>query len=166
MNEDILFQEQPLVIRPSLAEAFGLNEAIVLQQINYWIGKSNIGTVHKNRRWVRNSLEQWRGNFPFWSTTTIRRILKNLVAYGVVLSTDELNQKGYDQTKWYTIDQHALRTVYDALQKAKQPTETAETVEDAPPPKLGGGRIPDWEGGIPRWEDLYQRLHRDYQSLA
>ena len=157
MNDDILFQEQPLVIRPALAMAFGLNEAIVLQQINYWIGKDKVGKVHFGRRWVRNTYEQWQVNFPFWSVTTIRRILKNLTNYGVVLATDKLNKRKGDQTKWYTIDQEALRIVYDTLQKGKQPTETTE---DDPLSKMGAEGVQYGQGGCPEWTGEVSNMDR------
>ena len=32
-----LFDEQPIIANKTLASALGLNEALVLQQINYWI---------------------------------------------------------------------------------------------------------------------------------
>ena len=32
-----LFDEQPIIANKTLARALGLNEALVLQQINYWI---------------------------------------------------------------------------------------------------------------------------------
>ncbi len=38
-----LFDEQPIVANKTLARELGLNEALVLQQINYWI------EINKNR---------------------------------------------------------------------------------------------------------------------
>lgn len=32
-----LFDEQPIVANKALARTLGLNEALILQQINYWI---------------------------------------------------------------------------------------------------------------------------------
>lgn len=33
----ILYDEKPLVISPKLARTIGLNEAIIVQQIHYWL---------------------------------------------------------------------------------------------------------------------------------
>ena len=33
----LLINEQPLQVLPSLAEAIGLNQAIALQQVHYWL---------------------------------------------------------------------------------------------------------------------------------
>ena len=37
MKATWLFDEHPLVIDVKLAQIIGLNEAIVLQQVNYWL---------------------------------------------------------------------------------------------------------------------------------
>jgi hypothetical protein len=42
----LLINESPIMIIPSLAAKIGLNEAVVLQQIHYWLGISK----HKKRR--------------------------------------------------------------------------------------------------------------------
>ena len=36
----LLIKESPVMIIPSLAVKIGLNEAVVLQQIHYWLGIS------------------------------------------------------------------------------------------------------------------------------
>lgn len=35
----LLLDDEPLVILPKLAAAIGLNEAIILQQLHYWLEK-------------------------------------------------------------------------------------------------------------------------------
>lgn len=42
-----LFDEQPILANKTLAREIGLNEALVLQQINYWI-EINKGCVTTN----------------------------------------------------------------------------------------------------------------------
>lgn len=99
----LLINEPPLQVLPTLAKLIGLNEAIVLQQIHYWISNPKIGRVSGDRRWVRNSITEWKeSNFPFWGEKTIRRIIKNLVEKGFIEASN-LNQSGYDRTLWYTI---------------------------------------------------------------
>lgn len=36
----LLMKEIPLMVQPSLAKELGLNEALFLQQLNYWIERS------------------------------------------------------------------------------------------------------------------------------
>jgi hypothetical protein len=57
MNK-LLMNEDPLVIVPSLSVRIGLNEAIVLQQIHYWLCTSNHEI--EGRKWVPNTYENWQ----------------------------------------------------------------------------------------------------------
>lgn len=102
---NLLLDEQPLVILPRLATLIGLNEAIVLQQLHYWVEKS------KNEKdglyWVYNTIKEWQEQFPFWSKNTIIRTFENLEKQGLV-KTGIFNKNKSDRTKWYTIDYEQL----------------------------------------------------------
>jgi hypothetical protein len=66
-----------------LACVVGVNGALIIQQINYWIQKPKVGQVVNGQRWVKNNLEEWReNNFPFLSPSTIQRTLDNLKKTG------------------------------------------------------------------------------------
>lgn len=105
----LLLQERPLIVLPQLACAVGLNEAIVLQQLHYWLIEG--GTPHEGRRWVYNSYEQWQvDNFPFWSLPTIRRVFGNLERDGLISSRVEYDRRFQgSRRKWYTINYDAVR---------------------------------------------------------
>lgn len=113
----LLINENPLMIVPSLAVKIGVNEAVVLQQIHYWLGVSK----HKieGRKWVYNTYEDWQKQFPFWSISTIKRTIHSLENLGILVS-DNWNSSKLDKTKWYTID-------YEALQKIEQSVEPSLT---------------------------------------
>lgn len=107
----LLLDDQPLVIQPSLAKLIGLNEAIFLQQLHYWLQKS---THHYDgRAWVYNTYQSWQEQFPFWGVNTIRRIIEKLEQTGVIL-TGNYNQSKIDKTKWYTIDYDKLEDLTTA----------------------------------------------------
>ncbi len=106
----LLIDEPPLMVLPSLAAAIGLNEAIVLQQLHYWLGRS--GKDRDGRRWIYNSYEEWERQFPFWSNKTIRRIIGSLETGKLILSAN-YNASAFDKTKWYTIDYEALAVAVD-----------------------------------------------------
>ncbi|MBS4537873.1 hypothetical protein GOQ27_05330 [Clostridium sp. D2Q-11] len=67
---DKFFKRHPLVVDKNLAKIFGLNEVLVLQQINYWLelNKKNNNNFHEGRYWTYNTLEEWREEFPFLSS--------------------------------------------------------------------------------------------------
>ena len=102
----LLIDESPLQFQRGLAVGIGVNEAIFLQQLHYWLMRS------KNERsgmwWVYNTLDAWQREFPFWSIPTIRRIIAKLEDMGIVLSTAEHNASWANRTKWYTIDYDRL----------------------------------------------------------
>jgi hypothetical protein len=101
----LITSETPLLVPARLAKIIGLNEAIILQQLHYWLLKSK--NVHKNRKWVYNSIPEWSKIFPFFSPNTIRRAFKNLKMHRIIC-TGCYNKKKYDRTTWYTIDYHQL----------------------------------------------------------
>ena len=65
----LLMNEVPLMVQPSLAVKIGLNEALFLHQLHYWLDRSN--KVVEGKRWVYNTVEEWHEQFPFWSVRTL-----------------------------------------------------------------------------------------------
>lgn len=105
----LLINESPLQVLPSLAIKIGLNEAIILQQIHYWLYEGKSGKIVDGRRWIFNSIRLWKEtNFPFWSEATIKRAIGKLIKIGLVEARGDLNKKGFDKTKWYTINYDRL----------------------------------------------------------
>lgn len=97
----LLIDEPPLQVLPSLAREIGLNEAIMLQQMHYWLIKSS--HEFEGVKWFYKTLEDWQTEFTFWSTMTIRRTLTNLEKQKVI-RIGNFNKKKFDKTKWYTIE--------------------------------------------------------------
>lgn len=79
----MLLDEQPLFVLPSLAVKYGLAEAMVLQQLHYALGRDNV-LVENGSRFVKLNLTWWQKQFPFWSESTIKRAIADLVKSGVV----------------------------------------------------------------------------------
>lgn len=97
----LLINEPPLQVLPSLAKEIGLNEAIMLQQMHYWLLKSS--NEFTGVKWFYKTLEEWQTEFPFWSAMTIRRTLGSLEKQKII-KIGNFNKKKFDKTKWYTID--------------------------------------------------------------
>lgn len=110
----LLIQESPLQFQPSLAVAIGINEAIVLQQIHYWISNpKNKGYEQDGYKWVYNTYAEWKEtNFPFWSENTIQRVFASLEEKGLVVSIQPMKSR-YDRTKYYRIDYTKLDGIED-----------------------------------------------------
>ncbi|OMC81829.1 hypothetical protein BK128_21400 [Viridibacillus sp. FSL H7-0596] len=106
MATNLLINEPPLQVLPSLATAIGLNEAIVVQQVHYWIGISK--NHREGHKWVYKTFDAWGEEFPFWSTSTIKRTIKNLEMNELLISTNKFNKLGIDRTKWYRVNYEKL----------------------------------------------------------
>ncbi len=100
MNK-LLIDDYPIQVLPKLAELIGLNEAIVLQQIHYWLNNSK----HKydGKTWIFNSYPEWQKQFPFWSLITIKRTIYSLEKQNLLL-IGNYNKAKFDKTKWYSIN--------------------------------------------------------------
>ena len=85
-----------------IAEQFGVDEAIIIQNFQYWIAKNeaNKKHYHDGRYWTYNTAEAFTKLFPFWSAGQIRRILKSLQEKDVLI-TGNFNPSAYDRTMWY-----------------------------------------------------------------
>lgn len=106
----LLFKFRPLVVNPELATLIGLNEAIVLQQINYWLNETDSGIVHNDERWIYNSHEEWNKQFPFWSQDTIKRAITSLKKQGV-LRVEKLAKDRCNHTNYYSIDYDVVASI-------------------------------------------------------
>lgn len=113
LSDLILSTQSNLVINSELAVKIGLNEAIVLRQIYYWleINEKLKRNYYDGKYWSYNTMENWRKeNFPWWSTKTVERAFKNLVNSGLVI-TGNYNKDSRDRTKWYSIDEDVLEKI-------------------------------------------------------
>ena len=109
----LLIDDNPLQVLPKLAEAIGLNEAIVIQQLHYWLNKSE--NIHEGKRWVYNTYQEWKeSNFPFWSVQTIGNIFRSLEEKGLIVSK-QINVKHWDRKKWYTIEYSELDRIENQI---------------------------------------------------
>lgn len=115
-NELFIDKSNTLIINTDLALVLGdLNEAIVLNQLNYWLGINRKAGKNfiDDRYWVYNSYSDWKAkDFPYWSEKTIQRTFTRLENKGVVVSAN-YNKLGIDKTKWYTIDTERLQELVD-----------------------------------------------------
>ena len=133
----LLIHEPPLQVLPSLAEKIGLNEAIVLQQIHYWLNPAHNKNFINGRHWVYNSYEEWQKQFPFWSKDTLKRAMTSLEKRSLII-TEKFNEDKFDHRKWYSIN-------YEVLQGLEGCTD--RSVQNAPIDERGnasfdGGKLP------------------------
>jgi len=117
----LLFDSQPLVVDPELAVAIGLNEAIVLQQIHYWVNLNR--KAGKNYRdgyyWTYNSVAAWCKQFPFWGRNTVDRTLASLRKQNLIIVAN-YNKMKMDKTNWYRVNHEALEQLREAIESEEK----------------------------------------------
>src|SRR5579859_7740952 len=107
---EIALNESTRVFNAKLAKLIGLNEAIMLRQIHYWISHP-ASQVREGKRWHYDTYEGWQSQFEFWSVRTIQRIAMTLEELGLV-EVGHFNENKTDRTKWYTINYERLQCLY------------------------------------------------------
>lgn len=139
----LLINENPLQVLPSLACAIGLNEAVVLQQIHYWMASSS--HLHDGRRWVYNSVPSWQKQFPFWSESTVKRALISLEKQGMVISGN-YNRDPRDHSKWYSIKYEALAALESAQKSLNDASGQFDPIEQVNMNRCNGSGCTDATG--------------------
>lgn len=175
----LLINEPPLQVLPSLAVKIGLQEAIVLQQVHYWLqaAKPRDG----GGRWVFNTYEQWAEQFPFWSPEAIRKIFKSLRDKGLIASRPR-GLHAFDRVNEYTIDYDVLEGLhpeestgssganrpdnpekFTASERTNLPTTRtrAETTQETTPKRAQRER----SAPIPAPEDVDPQVWSDWLKL-
>ena len=104
----LLIDDYPIQVLPKLAKEIGLNEAIILQQIHYWLNQSSHN--HDGKKWIYNTYDDWNKQFPFWSVMTIRRTITSLEKQNLILIAN-YNKAGFDKTRWYSINYPVVESV-------------------------------------------------------
>jgi hypothetical protein len=115
----LLIHEQPLQVLPGLAVILGLNEAIILQQLHYWLLRQS--HTREGEEWHYNTYVDWKKQFPFWSVSTIKRAILHLEEVGVVIAAN-FNNSNIDKTKWYRINYEKLNELCDASTAQIEPS--------------------------------------------
>ena len=130
MKATWLYSKHPIIVDTDVAIAIGLKEAVVAQQLNYWLHSKAAKTVN-GRRWVYNTYENWqKDSFPFFTVATIRRLFEKLEKMGVVI-TGNYNKAGFDKTKWYSIDEKRLNDIIDRRSAQNEQTSCSKRADGA-----------------------------------
>ena len=106
---------------PEIAEAIGVDEAIMLHHLTFWIvvNIKSYKNQYEGRTWTYNSVESFKIDFPYWSNSQIRRILKSLVKQGIIIEGN-YNKIKYDKTMWYALkDEKGILEIYNPFDETE-----------------------------------------------
>jgi hypothetical protein len=121
----LLIDGPVLTVQADLAVAIGLEQAIIIQQLHWWLRQRR--NARDGRYWVYNTYEDWHKQFPFIAVRSLKRIITQMEADGLLLSSN-YNAHKVDRTKWYTInyDHPAL----DPADETRRPSGQTGTMTD------------------------------------
>ena len=116
-----------------LAQEFGLDEAIMISNFQFWISKNLANGRHEyeGRFWTYNSIPDFVKIFPYWTEKQVRRILDSLVVQGVLIKGNH-GKNGYDRTLWYAFldESKFLKRQNDMPKRADGSAETGNCITD------------------------------------
>lgn len=103
------------------AMAVGVNGAIILQNLAFWIKKNEANETHyyDGFYWTYNSRRAFRTLFPFWTESVIKHALKKLQDEGYIL-VRQFGKDKMNHTNWYTLTAKAWEIF---PQKQQEPAE-------------------------------------------
>lgn len=129
-SSTLLINESPLQVLPSLAVALGdLEEAIILQQIQYWMNNPKSGRVGADgRKYIRDTYKEFLLQFPWMKERTLKRKVKRLEDKKLLIVAN-LNKSKYDRTKWYSIDYDRLNQ-FVQMDSAKNAPSKVQRMHD------------------------------------
>ncbi|KKL13422.1 hypothetical protein LCGC14_2525930, partial [marine sediment metagenome] len=107
-SSKLLINEHPLQTLPTLAKAIGLDKAVILQQIQYWVSTSPHEI--KGHQWIYNSYTEWALQFPWLTPEGVRYHIRGLEKAGLIVA-GKFNKDTRDKTKWYRINYTKLNKV-------------------------------------------------------
>lgn len=105
-----LINDYPITFLPHLAKAIGVNEALVLQQLHYWL-VNHAEMQHDGKFWIYKTYEEWQEqDFFFWSVRTVKSIFKKLGDMGLIES-QKLSSNRHNRVNYYTINSVKLAEI-------------------------------------------------------
>lgn len=100
----------PMRIDRDLAAEIGLNESILLLQLEYLISISS--NERDGRLWTYQSLTNMQEvYFPWWSVMTIQRTIKSLEQKNLII-IGNFNKLGYDRTQWFALNEEGINSLH------------------------------------------------------
>jgi hypothetical protein len=92
-----------------VANRFGVNEAIFIENLRFWIAKNKANNRHfyDGRFWTYNSAKAFAELFPYWSKQQIERIVQRLKSANILM-IGHYSPNTYDRTNWYAFSDESI----------------------------------------------------------
>ena len=146
--------------RGDIAKRYGLDEAVFLHNLYWWIRKNDANGRHyyDGKNWTYNSLDAFEQLFPFWTKNQIRRIITKLKDCGAIY-VGNYNTKSFDRTQWFALSEEVLRCYANSHIEVCKPTQGSVQTHTPIPDNNTDNTplyIPPLEGGGYKEEDAIE----------
>lgn len=97
-----------------IAKEYGVNCAILISNISYWIHKNQCDNRHyyDGRYWTYISRQGMVKMFPYLSEKQIGYALQKLIDNDIII-VGNYNKNTFDRTKWYSFTDTGIDLIYD-----------------------------------------------------
>lgn len=134
----------------NIAAKYGVNAAILLQNLYYWIEKNRANEKHfyDGYYWTFNSVKAYEEMFPYMSVRQIRTAFDKLESNGLIIKGN-YNAQQYDRTTWYALTERAYALFKNDIcicqneQMDLSETENGFDADDKPIPNNKPNNKPD-----------------------
>lgn len=145
-----------------VAKEYGVNEAIMIANLQFWIAKNKACEKHfyDDHWWTYNSKEAFTKLFPFWSVQTVKTTLNHLKEKGVII-TGNYNKNAYDKTLWYAFADEEKWLNEPTIKKLEPDNRLVEI--NRPIPDINTDIIPD--NNTPLLSPQGEQLREHFKDL-
>lgn len=120
----------PITLRvdPELATEIGLNESVVLMQLEYLIAVC--ANERDGKLWTYQSVRDLQSRcFPFWSLMTINRAINSLVERSLLL-VENYNSYKFDRTRWFALNPEGINKLRSVKMVDYDPSSVTRADQD------------------------------------
>lgn len=117
-----------------IAIKYGVNVAILLEYLNFWISKNKANEKHfyDGTYWTYNSIKAFHDLFPYLSERQIMNTLNKMCELGLI-KKGNYNKSSYDRTCWYALTNLGISIVQKCkMDDTKMSNQSVENVEPIP----------------------------------
>ncbi len=151
-----------------IAELYGVNCAVILQNIWHWIRKNEANGMnyYDGHYWTYNSTKAFKELFPYLSQKQIETALKKLRDEDILI-TGNYNAVKYDRTLWYAITPKGksilLTGEMENTEKENGNSNEGEPIPNNKPKSKTSNKKPIEKKKEENTHTLFDRLYIDYK---
>lgn len=154
------------VFDTDVAQKYGVNAAIILQNMSYWImqNEANETNFYDGRYWTFNSKRAYGELFPYMTAKQIRTAIEKLVEDGVLV-TGNYNKLAYDRTAWYSLTEKG-KSICRIGQMEHTKKANGFPLEGKPIPDINPNVTPDVTSGKKKERKSFDSIIAAYTTDA